>query len=72
MMAALNRRSNLEQDAALDPEAVAELERLLAQYGLGEDDPTLTADDVDRYLLPASMPDSALDTLGSQGVSSYR
>ena len=59
MMGALNRRRELEDDESLTPEERQELEQLLATLGDSLDDQALTADDVNRYIQPFSMPDEA-------------
>lgn len=60
MMSALNRRRELEADESLTAEERRELEQLIAMLGDDPEDVALTAEDVDRYLNPYSMPDSAV------------
>nr|MCH8065858.1 hypothetical protein [Chloroflexota bacterium] len=57
MAAALHRREGIDEDEQLSDEEREELERLLATVNLGDDEPTLTSDDISRFLAPYSVED---------------
>jgi hypothetical protein len=58
MMAAINRREDIDEDEQLTEEEREELERLMAEVGLAEADTALTDADVSRFLRPYSVEDT--------------
>ncbi len=58
MMAAINRREDIDEDEQLTEEEREELEKLMSEVGLAEADTALTDADVSRFLRPYSVEDT--------------
>jgi hypothetical protein len=58
MMAAINRREDIDEDEQLTDEEREELEKLMAEVGLAEADTALTDADVSRFLQPYTVADA--------------